>query len=122
MNTINLNDPKWMKELLPENIGKYSDEYIVEFLTTNYLAIPLVKDMKEEWVRAIVSQHPAAAQNLKNPPRDIQEIVIASSLHNAAYLRSIDEDLALECVLKDPDFVKYANVPELARNVATLTK
>lgn len=122
MNTIDFKDPKWSKELLPENIGKYSDEYMIKFLTKNYLLIPLVKDIKEEWVRAIVSKHPSAAQNLKNPPRDIQEMVIASGLYNAEYLMSIDEDLALECVLKDPDFVKYARVPEIARNVAKLTK
>lgn len=119
---IDLNNPRWATDLLPQNIKKYSDEQVMDFLTKNPLASSLIPEIKPEWIRHLVGKYPYVVSTLDNPPRDIQEIVISKNVRNAVYLRSIDDDLALACILKDPDFVNYAAVSEFIRNVDKIAK
>lgn len=102
MPLIDTTNPRWMLELKPENIVKYSDEDIYEVICRIPSALMFIQNPKDEWVHFAVKYSLAAISWVKDPSVELQRFAYETNPNCLQFMESIDEDLAIEILTKDP--------------------
>jgi hypothetical protein len=102
MPLIDTDNPRWMLELSPENIVKYSDEDIYGVICRIPSALKFIKNPKDEWIQFAVKYSVVAISFVKNPSVEIQRLAYDNNPNCLQFMESIDEDLAIEILMKEP--------------------
>lgn len=111
MPLIDTNNPRWMLELSPNNIVKYSDDDIYEILCRIPAALKFIQNPKDEWIRFAIKYSVAAISWVKNPSVDFQRLAYETNPNCLQFMEFIDEDLGIEILMKDPSSLRLMTNP-----------
>lgn len=118
---INIVDPKWMIELSPERIKKYTDAEICLVLKKIPWALKFIKDPKPEWVKLAVKLHWQTIAHVENPSVELQRMSLNANKDSIAFINNLDEELALEILVEEPNRIhQISNPTPTMMNVAKI--
>lgn len=111
MALIDTTNPRWMTELNPKNIVKYSDDEIIEVICRLPVALSFIEDQKEEWIRFALQYSEMAISYVKKPTAAHQRLAYESNQRSLSWMKEIDEELALEILQAQPHHIRYIPNP-----------
>lgn len=105
MALIDTTKPKWMLELSPKHIWKYTHEEICELLCRIPWALKFIEHPEESWIKFAVQYSNQAIMFVKNPSVEIQRIALEADVYSIEHISGLDEDLAIQVLMKRPELI-----------------